>query len=113
MTTPVLDHEALMSLKELLGENFDLLLETYVTDGNARLAALVEAFKLGDMNVVREQAHGLKGSSNNLGIAALGAICNEVEQQAKNCQSDGLEQKISSLQQMFAAACDEIESLRQ
>ncbi len=107
-----IDHTTIENLRELLGEGFGLLLDTYLSDGNERIRLIEEALNKQDLAVVCDQAHGLKGSNRNLGINALAELCGDIEDQTRKGNATDLEQKISALKQEFAATSVEIEKLR-
>jgi len=66
-------------LKQLMEEDFPLLIETYVNDCDARIDALALAISNQDATEVREIAHAFKGSSSNLGAEKLTSICFRLE----------------------------------
>ncbi|WP_426152684.1 Hpt domain-containing protein [Pseudomonas sp. DC3000-4b1] len=78
MTTPPLDADVLAKLEELMGEDFPLLVETYLKDSEHRLGQLMSAT---DPRVVREAAHSFKGSSSNMGALSLARLCGDLEKQ--------------------------------
>ena len=78
MTTPPLDADVLAKLEELMGEDFPLLVETYLQDSEQRLAQLMSAT---DPREMREAAHSFKGSSSNMGALSLAQLCGDLERQ--------------------------------
>ncbi|MFT5208889.1 MAG: HPt (histidine-containing phosphotransfer) domain-containing protein [Flavobacterium sp.] len=74
-----LDKATFEELKEIMEEDFEVLLETYLLDSNSKLAALQEAFKQKDLAAIREISHGFKGSSLNIGAQALASLCAGIE----------------------------------
>lgn len=109
-----LDPLVIDSLRELLGKEFGLLVETYISDGQKRIDLLDKALTENDLLAVSNEAHALKGSNRNLGIQALVTLAEQIETQtrqgaAKDESVDAdLEQKVSALKQEFAATCDEL-----
>jgi histidine phosphotransfer protein HptB len=97
VTTPPLDADVLAKLEELMGEDFHLLVETYLKDSEHRLAQLMTA---ADLQVVREAAHSFKGSSSNMGAVGLAQLCAELENQpveASAATIAGLRAQIAAL----------------
>lgn len=105
-----LDTEMMISLKELLAENFDLLVNTFVSDGNERMGRLCEAIKNNDFKVVRMEAHALKGSSRNIGADGFAKLCAEVENQARDNDGRGLNTKFLSIETEFNLLCVEVKT---
>lgn len=107
-----LDMVVIHQLKDLLGHRFDFLLDTYLSDCEQRMERLLAAMAAQDYVTVAEQSHGIKGSNLNLGCSALVDICRDIEESAREGDLAHMEQKISSLQQVFAATCREIRAIR-
>ena len=82
-----LDAVAVAELREALGDAFPVAVATFLADTPLRLAALREALAQNDADGLRRQAHTLKGSSGNMGAAALAALCHELQQQADTLEA--------------------------
>ena len=96
-----LDTQMMISLKELLSENFDLLVNTFVSDGNERLGRLNKGIKNNDFKLVRMEAHALKGSSRNIGAVGFANLCAEIENQARDNNGAGLYKKFLTIESEF------------
>jgi hypothetical protein len=78
----VLDHGRLVELLELDPGDPTMLLrfiDRFGTNSGQAMGMLVQARDSGDATGMGRAAHGLKGSSANLGATALAALCKEVE----------------------------------
>ncbi len=105
-----LDLEMLNGLQDLLGDKFLLLITTFISDCEARLGRLSAAAASMNLEIIKNEAHGIKGSSRNIGANGLAALCEEIERQARDGDLDDIEKKISSVQQVFAAIKQELTS---
>jgi len=88
-------------LKELMEEDFPELVYTYIHDAENRLSHIETALVTNDHNELREQAHGLKGSSSNLGAEKLSAISFELETAGRTQQLELSEQFLQQLKVEF------------
>lgn len=103
-----IDAAMMRDLKDLLGERFGELVERFVQDGNRRMALLRDAVPARDFDTVHAEAHGLKGSSRNIGANALGDVCGKLEQSGRDKKPDGLATLFAAVEQEFAAVCGEL-----
>lgn len=103
-----IDAAMMRDLKDLLGERFTELVERFVQDGNRRMALLRNALPAQDFDVIHAEAHGLKGSSRNIGANLLGDICGALEQDGRDRKPEKLTTLFAALEQEFAAVCTEL-----
>jgi hypothetical protein len=75
-----LDPRAIAELRELMGEDFDALIDAFQTDSQAQVDAIDDAVSQQDADRVRRQAHGLKGACINLGANDLAELCGRIEE---------------------------------
>ncbi len=108
---PLLDQTMLDSLKDLLGDKFGQLITAFLSDSEARFASLKTALPEPDLTVIKNEAHGVKGSARNIGANPLAEICADIEDQARAGNADGLEQKIAAAERSFAAVSEELRAL--
>lgn len=80
---PHLDEEALAELKDVLEDEFGILIQTYINDSRERLETLRKTLTTGEQGVFASAAHSFKGSSINIGAARLGHLCAEAEAAGK------------------------------
>lgn len=74
-----LDWIVIGELKELLEDSFPMLIARFIDDGEVRLEKIAEALAMQDAKVVYAEAHGLKGSSRNIGAFKLGDFFDQLE----------------------------------
>jgi HPt (histidine-containing phosphotransfer) domain-containing protein len=67
------------ALRELMQEDYALLLDTFSQDALARLARLRISLDANDWETFRQTAHSFKGSCGNMGALALQQACEEAE----------------------------------
>ncbi len=78
----LLDPEQIESLRRVGGDKVDVLAKVakiFLRRGRSRIAELRQAVSAGDTQSMRLCAHGLKGSSANLGAREMAEICGEIE----------------------------------
>lgn len=95
-------------LRELLDSRFEELVRRFHDDGERRLTLMDEAITNADFETLYSEAHGLKGSSRNVGAGPLGDICAKLEAIGRAGGSDDkvdMQQTIAACKQEFAAVC--------
>ncbi len=86
-----LNTEALDELKEVMEDDFSLLIDTFVTDSETRLQTLSDLVMGTDADAIRREAHSLKGSSSNIGATKMTDLCKSLEDQGKDGVLDGVQ----------------------
>lgn len=76
MNTQPVDAAVLATLKDIMGNDYSLLVDTYLGDSEHRLAQI---HSLPNGRSLREAAHSFKGSSSNMGAVCLAAYCGQLE----------------------------------
>lgn len=78
-----IDRSALDAIRALQSEEepniVRELITIYIEDSNARLAEMRKTVSVGDPVQIRRAAHGLRGSSANLGARTLADLCAQLE----------------------------------
>lgn len=103
--------EVLEQLEELMGENFQQLLDVYLNDTRQRLDKLQLCIRQGDMECVKKLAHAIKGSSRNLGAEALASLCEQCEEAALHPDTAELMDLHSQASAVFEDVCAVIKSI--
>lgn len=108
MNNREVDLAMLENLKTILEERFNLLLSTYISDSENRRERLRQAIENHDFLSIRHEAHGLKGSSRNIGANNFADICAIVEAQATHEDDTGLQQNFAAIENRLAAVLSEL-----
>lgn len=106
-----LDLSMLEGLRDLLGPKFIELIMTYNGDCGARINRIQAAMPVKDFAVITHEAHGVRGSSRNIGANSLAQLCGELEAKAKAGDATDMEQLFSAIKQNFAAVAAKLQSL--
>ena len=77
-----LDYDALNALKDVMEDDFGLLIQTYLKDSSDRLVSLRQLLVSEHADSIRRTAHSFKGSSSNLGAVYLASLCSMIERKA-------------------------------
>ncbi len=105
-----LDLDNLNMLKDLLGERFAELIDTFLKDSSERISLITSGLADADDSVVRHAAHGLKGSCRNIGANPLADICSVLEDQAVAGEIEDGQQQLAAIEQKLAAVTSELKS---
>ena len=107
-TQTAIDETMLDGLKSLLGTKFNQLLSTYIADSQKRMDRLEKAVAELDFATINQEAHGLKGSSRNIGALEFAQMCEVMEQKGRMREQSDLEHLFASVQQQFAVVCQRL-----
>ncbi|MCK7543450.1 Hpt domain-containing protein [Marinobacter bryozoorum] len=101
-TKPHLDEEALAELRDVMEDEFDILIQTYINDSRERIQSLHQALSENDPDAFSRTAHSFKGSSINIGASRLGDLCLQVEKAGREGDLDAARQVMAPLETEFA-----------
>ena len=93
-----LDLDALNELKQIMGEEYALLMETFVNDSTMRLKAIKAAVAARDADAIRRSAHSFKGSAANMGAFRLTQLCKSLEELGASGGADGSDSLLKEMQ---------------
>jgi HPt (histidine-containing phosphotransfer) domain-containing protein len=96
-----IDSSALLELKEMLEDEFDDLINTYIRDADQKMAQLPNLIEAGDFAEVRHLSHSLKGASINIGIMRFGELCHQLESAAHNQNSSNFDEYFAKMKSEF------------
>ncbi len=82
--TPHLDQEALSELQDVMEDEFDILINTYIKDSSDRIKHLRSALDQEDADRFAKSAHSFKGSCINIGAPRLGELCSDAEKAGRD-----------------------------
>lgn len=96
-----LDMEQLAELKEVLEDEFQVLINTYIKDAEFRLTLIKQGLDNNNYETIRLAAHSLKGASANVGAVALSTLCEHLEHHCKIGEVQNLQTTFEQAQQEF------------
>ena len=99
------DMDMLNELKEIMEEDFNILIETYLEDSSTRIVAINEAYNEKDSEALRGAAHSFKGSSSNVGAVFLADLCSIAEDL-------GREGRVEEVQELLGKITDEFSNVK-
>lgn len=97
-----LDDAALSALRDVMAEEYPLLLETFISDSEERLRSLREALANADSQALRHAAHSFKGSCGNMGAQILAGLCKQLEESARQTDLPHAEALVEQVEREFA-----------
>ncbi|KAA1174781.1 Hpt domain-containing protein [Marinobacter salinexigens] len=106
---PHLDEEALAELQDVMEDEFEVLIHTFVNDSRERIAGLQHAADANDADAFAKMAHSFKGSCINIGAPHLGELCLEAEKAGKADSLDGAPAMLAAIRAEFQIVTDMFE----
>jgi HPt (histidine-containing phosphotransfer) domain-containing protein len=97
------DREALCALKEIMEDEFPLLINTFITDSDIRIFTMKHALNNNNFDKLREAAHSFKGTSGNLSAHVLADLCLSLEQKSEEGDFEKMTVLIQSIEQEYTA----------
>ncbi|PCI43546.1 MAG: histidine kinase [Moraxellaceae bacterium] len=95
------DSVMLDELKEVMEDDFGILIDTFLSDSEIRLVDVKTAYDELNSKKLRESAHSLKGSCSNVGAAKLADICKHVEELGRVNKAEDAGQLIKDILSEF------------
>lgn len=111
---PVIDPEAIKSLRELSPGDDEFLIEIidiFLDDTPLRIAELESSLSAQDVEVFARAAHSIKGSSANLGALALRGIAEKLEHHTRKVGLADTGGMIAEIKTRFAEAKLELDKI--
>ncbi|MCG8311682.1 MAG: Hpt domain-containing protein [Pseudomonadales bacterium] len=100
------DVDALGELKDIMEDEFDILIDTFIADSEAKIATLQEVIDAADAEELRKVAHSLKGSSSNICAAQFSELARQLEHMGKEGSTDGAAAIYENLKQEFVSVTE-------
>lgn len=107
--TPHLDEEALAELQDVMDDEFEVLIHTFLSDSRERIAALKRALNGHDSEALAQMAHSFKGSCINIGAPQLGELCRVVEKAGKEQRLEDAPATVEAIESEFLNVTDMLE----
>ncbi|MCY1208940.1 Hpt domain protein [compost metagenome] len=101
-----LDHSVLSALRDVMEDEFPVLLDTFLADSTERLRQIQQARAASDCQALRLAAHSFKGSCSNMGAPVLAGLCKQLEDIARREQLADAPGLIQQIEQEFLVVHD-------
>ncbi|MFP3977953.1 Hpt domain-containing protein [Marinobacter sp. KMM 10035] len=108
---PHLDEEALAELQDVMEDEFETLINTYLSDSRDRIESLKKAISDGDAGALAHTAHSFKGSCINIGAPRLGALSREVEKAGQDERLSDAQPVLAAIEVEFQRVTDALHTL--
>ncbi|SEL73772.1 HPt (histidine-containing phosphotransfer) domain-containing protein [Pseudomonas agarici] len=93
-----LDYDVLGALREVMEDEYPLLLDTFLNDSEKRLGQLHQASNALELG---RAAHSFKGSSSNMGALYLADLCRQLEERAARLPLTGIEDLVGRIDREY------------
>lgn len=103
-----LDLDILEELVDIMGDDMEMLLDSYFTDSTSKLEKFATMNCETDQEAIFRLAHSLKGSSRNVGVVLFADFCENIEHLAKERKLKSEDLDIEKLNELFNRACEEL-----
>lgn len=88
-------------LQEVMEDEFDVLIRTYLSDSQDRIEALRTALAGADADAFTKSAHSFKGSCVNIGAPRLGSLCLAAEMASREGHMHNAEAQLAAIEGEF------------
>lgn len=97
-----LDPAILSTLQDVMGDEYPVLLDTFLADSEERVRLIRQAIGEGDAQALRQAAHSFKGSCSNMGAPLLATLCRGLEEAGRREQLAESESQVEHLERELA-----------
>lgn len=105
-----LNLELLKELAEVMGDDMNMLIDSYFEDSEPKLKSLIAMDLETEQDAIYKLAHSLKGSSRNVGVIGFSDYCETVEKLAREGSLTGEDFNVNELTKRFTDARDALKS---
>jgi histidine phosphotransfer protein HptB len=95
------DYDTLNNLRDIMEDDFRLLIETFIQDSHDRVTTLLQCAGTEELDSLRRAAHSFKGSCSNIGAVYLAQLCADVEAHALAGNNATMKSDVANIQQEF------------
>lgn len=103
-----IDHNVLAELVEIMGDDMQMLVTSYISDTDEKVAILKAMDVVNESEEMYKLAHSIKGSSRNLGLRGFADYCEFIEKQARNSELTEQEFDRHKLEQLYQDSIKEL-----
>ncbi len=96
-----IDQQALATLKDVMEDDFTLLVHTFLQDSESRLKILNDLVAIPEADSLRRTAHSFKGSCSNVGAPLLASYCAELEKKGLNQDFTNLQSHLDKISKEY------------
>ena len=101
----LLDTNMLDELREIMEDDFPMLLQTFLTESEKQFQSAKIAWQEQQMDDLRRHVHSLKGSCGNIGAQQLRETCETLEYKAKDHEVAEIPELLELVHQQLGEVC--------
>jgi len=106
-----IDLEIYNSLGEIMEDELPSLVMDFISDADEKIELLKKHVKLNDAENIFSVSHSLKSSSANLGAVKMSKICETIETDSRNGNTERAPELIDNLTEVFHHSSEELKQL--
>ena len=110
MSSPI-DMEILNQLREILGDDFVLILDSFNSEGEKLMEVMSSALSNADMEKIKEAAHSMKSMSGNVGAMHLSELADQMQIASGNADGEQVAKIWPEIQVQYPLAADALNNL--
>jgi HPt (histidine-containing phosphotransfer) domain-containing protein len=103
---PHIDEALITELRDIMADDFGLLLSTFMNDSKATLVQIRQALEGSDLTAFSKACHSLKGSAGNIGVVRLAELCRQGEINAKPSNLEEVTGLLTAIEAEFSVVSD-------
>ena len=104
MIEQCVDQDTLDELVEIMGDDMQMLIDSYILDTRQKLEQFAVLDPNEDQEPILRLAHSLKGSSRNLGVITFANYCESIEDTARNGRLAASSIDLAKMNKLFEEA---------